>query len=48
MFTYSLKCDAAKAREALGGDYAVVELGGAVKVVESFVALYGGDVPICM
>jgi len=48
VFTYSLKCDAAKAREALGGDYAVVELGGAVKVVESFVALYGGDMPLCM
>ncbi|MEZ0319567.1 MAG: zinc ribbon domain-containing protein [Pyrobaculum sp.] len=48
MFTYSLKCDVAKAREVLGGDYAVVDLGGVVRVVESFVALYGGDVPLCM
>lgn len=48
MFTYFLRCDAEKAREALDGDYKVVDLGGAVRVVESFVTLYAGDVPLCM
>ncbi|MGC8583261.1 MAG: zinc ribbon domain-containing protein [Thermoproteus sp.] len=48
MLTYSLKCDAEKAREAIGGDYAVVELGGPVKLVESVVSLYLDDMPICM
>jgi putative transposase len=48
MFTYFLRCDAEKAREALGGDYRVVELGGVVRVVESFVTLYFGDMPLCI
>lgn len=48
MLTYSLRCDPAKAREAIGGDYAVVELGNAVRIIESVVALYSGDIPICM
>lgn len=48
MLTYSLHCDAKKAREAVGGDYAVVELGGPVRVVESVVSFYSGDMPVCM
>ncbi|MBP1449113.1 MAG: transposase [Thermoproteus sp.] len=48
MLTYSLKCDTAKAREALGGEYNVVDLGTAVRIVESMVALYRGEMPICM
>ncbi|MGC9130254.1 MAG: zinc ribbon domain-containing protein [Pyrobaculum sp.] len=48
MFTYHLKCDVEKAREALGGDYRVVDLGGVVRLVESFVALYSGDMPLCV
>jgi putative transposase len=48
VLTYSLKCDTAKAKEAIGGDYAVVDLGGAVRIIESVVALYSGDIPVCM
>lgn len=48
MFTYYLRCEVEKAREAIDGDYRVVELGGAVRLVDSFVALYSGDLPLCM
>lgn len=48
MLTYSLKCDPEKARGAIGGDYAVVELGGPVRIVESVVSLYSGEMPVCM
>ncbi|MCX8136716.1 zinc ribbon domain-containing protein [Pyrobaculum aerophilum] len=48
MFTYFLKCDVEKAREVLDGNYRVVELGGAVRLVESFIAFYAGDMPLCM
>lgn len=48
MFTYFLKCDAAKAREVLGGDYKVVDIGDVVKVLESYVAFYSGDMPLCV
>jgi putative transposase len=48
MFTYFLRCDVEKAREAVGGDYRVVELGGVVRLVESFVSLYFGDIPLCV
>ncbi len=48
MFTYSLKCDVDKVREVLGGTYAVVELGGLVRVVDDFVSIYSGEVPLCM
>jgi putative transposase len=49
MFTYFLRCDA---REGEGGCWAVttevVELGGVVRLVESFVSLYFGDIPLCV
>lgn len=48
MFTYSLRCDIEKAREALGGSYAVVELGDVVRVVDSFVSFYYRDLPLCV
>lgn len=48
MFTYFLKCDVEKAREVLDGNYRVVELGGAVRLVESFIAFYAGDMTLCM
>lgn len=48
MLTYSLRCDPEKAKEAIGGDYAVVDLGGPVKVLESIVTLYSNEIPLCM
>lgn len=48
MFTYSLRCDPEKARDAIGGDYAIVDLGGAVRIVESIVSLYLDESPLCM
>jgi hypothetical protein len=48
VLTYFLRCDVERVRRALGGDYKVTALGGVVRLVESFVALYEGDTPLCM
>lgn len=48
MFTYFLRCDVAKAREILGGDYKVVNIGDVVKVLDNYVAFYNGEMPLCI
>lgn len=48
MFTYYLRCDVGKLREILGGEYRIVELGSVVKLIESFVAIYASDLPLCV